>query len=67
VTTTVLIVNAGSSSIKFAVFAANAALDLGGSLYRGLVERIDAVRGRFNVSDATGKALDSATRHRANE
>jgi acetate kinase len=60
VTTAVLVVNAGSSSIKFAVFAANDALALGNLLYRGLVERIDSGRGRFTVSDASGTKLDSA-------
>jgi acetate kinase len=55
----VLVVNAGSSSIKFAVFAATPGFGLGEQLYKGLVERIDGGHGRFGASDARGARLAS--------
>jgi acetate kinase len=55
----VLVVNAGSSSIKFAVFAAAPAFELGGLLYKGVVERIESGHGHFSVSDASGSKLAS--------
>jgi len=55
----VLVVNAGSSSIKFAVFAATPQFALGAQLYKGLVERIDGGHGRFSASDATGTRIAS--------
>ncbi|HEX9180886.1 MAG TPA: hypothetical protein VF859_10860, partial [Burkholderiales bacterium] len=53
----VLVVNAGSSSIKFAVFASTPQYDLNGLLYKGLVERIDGGHGRFSAGNAQGERL----------
>ncbi len=53
----ILVVNAGSSSIKFAMFEAG---DSGGAtrlLYRGLVDRVDASHARFQASDGSGRGL----------
>ena len=49
----VAVLNAGSSSIKFALYAAGAA---GAALYRGQVERI-GVSPRLRVSDAEGNSV----------
>ncbi|HET9700433.1 MAG TPA: acetate/propionate family kinase [Burkholderiales bacterium] len=55
----ILVVNAGSSSIKFAVFASTAQYALNGLLYKGLVERMDGGHGRFSAGNAQGERLAS--------
>ncbi|MGD9583249.1 MAG: acetate/propionate family kinase [Lysobacterales bacterium] len=50
----ILVLNSGSSSLKFALFDATAALPL---RYRGAVARIGLNDSRWRVSDATGRVL----------
>lgn len=55
-TRAILVVNAGSSSIKFAVFAAEEKR-LGALRYQGLVERIAPARGHFSATGEQGACL----------
>jgi acetate kinase len=70
----ILVINAGSSSIKFTLFGIDAAGGIGDLRYRGMAERVDAMGGHFRASDhadrrladihldaAPGKALDHST------
>ncbi|MBZ0209736.1 MAG: acetate/propionate family kinase [Hyphomicrobium sp.] len=50
----VLVINSGSSSVKFAVFATDPTMP---RLLSGIVDRIGLVGGRFEVRDETGKVL----------
>lgn len=53
----ILVVNAGSASIKFAVFEI---VDPGGVpslLYHGIVDRVDTSHGHFRAGDGSGRAL----------
>lgn len=48
---TILVINSGSSSVKFALFATQAALP---RLWSGAIERIGLVNGHFHAVDADG-------------
>jgi len=50
----VLVINCGSSSVKFALFAADQTMP---QLFSGALERIGLTGGRFHVKDSTGKVL----------
>ena len=50
----VLVINCGSSSIKFALFAASRTMP---QLFSGALERIGLGPGRFHAKDSLGKAL----------
>ena len=52
----ILVVNAGSSSIKFAMFEVVDS-DVPGLLYHGLVDRVDTSHAHFHASDGGGRAL----------
>lgn len=51
---TILVINSGSSSVKFALFAAELKLR---PLFSGALERIGLPQGRFHIDDPTGTFL----------
>jgi acetate kinase len=53
----ILVVNAGSSSIKFALFEVVDTIGIVGLRYRGLIERIDTAHGHFRASDSVNRCL----------
>ena len=58
-TQAILVVNAGSSSIKFALFEVTDADGITDLLYRGMVDRADTTQGHFSVRDSSGAQLAS--------
>ncbi len=56
--TTILVINSGSSSLKFAIFANEDGL---ARLFSGAVERIGIGQSRFHVADGNGAAALDAT------
>jgi acetate kinase len=50
----ILVINSGSSSVKYALFAADPGLR---PLFSGALERIGLTDGRFHAKDSTGKVL----------
>ncbi len=53
----ILVVNAGSSSIKFAMFEVVDPSGVPSLLYRGLVDRVDTSHAHFHASDGSGRVL----------
>jgi acetate kinase len=53
----ILVVNAGSSSIKFAMFEVVDPGGVPGLLYQGLVDRVDTSHAHFHASDGGGRTL----------
>lgn len=56
--TVILVINCGSSSLKFAIFASDPTLP---RLYSGAVERIGMGQSRFHVEDKAGSTVLDAT------
>lgn len=54
----ILVINCGSSSVKFALFSADKALP---RIWSGAIERIGLTSGRFHVTDAEGATLFDET------
>ena len=57
--TAILVINSGSSSVKFALFAAEEPLS---RLWSGAIERIGLANGRFHAVDANGAPVLDETR-----
>jgi len=57
--TAILVINSGSSSVKFALFAAEEPLS---RLWSGAIERIGLANGRFHAVDAEGATVIDETR-----